>query len=249
MKIDRQVLLRKIMDVGDEVRRLEQDLIALQSIDIVGYPENYSNISHQASIRSEHISRRLRELVYSTTNVDWLALLEDTANELGITVEYNSSCDNGDGVISNITNDSSITCIKDFGSIDITIPCLIPGRKKKPTEYITAPLYAALERFIKESEANQSTASFRLFERFDECVIWITHIYDRQLTARGRKRDYDNIETKAIIDVINAFLLTDDNGLLCNVYHTSEISDKDLTRISVMTKDVFYKRVLDMKNS
>jgi len=237
------------MDVGDEVRRLEQDLIALQSIDVVVYPENYSILSHQASIRSEYITRKLRELVYGTTNIDWSALLEDASNELGITVEYNSDCATRDGIASNSTDDSGIACIKGFDSIDITIPCLIPGRKKKPTEYITAPLYAALERFVREGEANQHTTSFRLFERFDECVIWITHIYDRQLITKGRKRDYDNIETKGIIDVINAFLLTDDNGLLCNVYHTSEISNKDLTRISVMTKDVFYKRVLDMKNN
>jgi len=38
--MDRQVLLRKIMGVGDEIRRLQQDIIALQSIDIVNYPEN-----------------------------------------------------------------------------------------------------------------------------------------------------------------------------------------------------------------
>ena len=68
--MDRQVLLRRIMSTGDEIRRLQQDITALQSIDIVNYPENYSNLSQQAMIRSEYINRKLRELVYSTTNIN-----------------------------------------------------------------------------------------------------------------------------------------------------------------------------------
>jgi len=216
--MDRQVLLRKIMKAGDEVRRLEQDLIALQSVDIVGYPDNYSNLSQQAAIKAEFITRKVRELVYNTTNIAWSELLESAANELGIIVEYDS-----DGVV------------------DITIPCLIPGRKKKPTEFITAPLFATLERFIIERQATQP------FERFTHCVISITHVYDKLLFGRGRKRDHENIEIKGIIDVINAFLLTDDNGFLCNIYSASEFSDADFTRISIMEQDMFYKRISDMK--
>lgn len=217
--MDRQVLLRKIMKSGDEVRQLEQDLIALQSIDLVHYPENYSNLSQQAVIKSEYIARKLRELVYSTNNVSWLKMLESSANELGIIIGY------------------------DNGVVDITLPCLIPNRKKKPTELITAPLFAVLERFVIEQSQDQP------FERFNHCVISITHVYDERLIAQGRMRDYDNIETKGIIDVINSFLLTDDNGLLCNIYNTSEISQADCTRISVMEKDMFYKWILDTKKA
>jgi len=126
--------------------------------------------------------------------------------------------------------------------VEITLPCLIPGRKKKPTEFITAPLYAALERFIRDRPPDQH------FERFGNCIIWITHVYDKALYSAARKRDYDNIETKGIIDVINAFLLTDDNGFRCSIYQTSETSDRDFTRISVMEFDAFYKQILDMKS-
>jgi len=216
-KMDRQVLLRKIMDTGDEVRRLEQDLIALQSIDIVGYPENYSNLSKQAVTKGEFIARKLRELVYSTTNLSWSDLLQDSVDTLGVAVDYSG------------------------GVVSITVPCLIPGRKKKPIELITAPLYTALERFIVERLRDKP------FERFTDCVICITHVYDKALFGKGRKRDHDNIEIKGIIDVINTFLLTDDNGFLCSIYSTSEFSQVDCTRISIMEKDMFSDWLLDMK--
>jgi len=223
MHMDRQVLLRKIMNLGDEIRRLEQDMIALQSIDIVGYPENYSNLSQKAAISSEHITKKLRELVFSTTNTDWSELMQKSADELGITITIDSGGD-------------------DDGTVEIILPCLIPNRKKKPTEFLTAPLYAALERFITERPLHQP------FQRFEHCVIVITHVYDEKLLATGRKRDYDNIETKGIIDVINTFLLTDDSGFFCSICQTSEISDRDFTRINVLKEDAFFKVILDMKN-
>ena len=219
--MDRQVLLRKIMKAGDEVRRLEQDLIALQSVDIVGYPDNYSSLSHRAVIKSEYITHKIRELVYSTTSASkWSALLGGAVAELGITV----------------TQDSG-------GVVNITIPCLVPGRKKKPTEFITVPLYTALESFIVKKITGRQP-----FKRFTHCVICIIHVYDKLLIEKGRARDYDNIELKGIVDVINTFLLADDSGFYCSVFNTSEFSDRDFTRISVMERDMFCKWVLDMKN-
>jgi hypothetical protein len=215
--MDRQVLLRKIMDVGDEIRRLEQDVIALQSIDIVEYPENYSTFSMQAATRSEYITRRLRELVYSTTNVAWQELLEGAADTLGISVK------DSDGIV------------------EITLPCLVPGKKRKHTDFIAAPLNAALDRFVRDRPPDKP------FEKFTRCVICITHVYDKLLLGNGRRRDHDNIETKGIIDAINSFLLTDDNSFLCSIYNSSEISHTDCTRISIMTEDMFCRWVLDMK--
>jgi len=217
--MDRQVLLRKIMATGDEIRRLQQDIIALQSVDIISYPENYSSLSHQAVVKSEYVSRKLRELVYSTTNISWSDLLENVADELGIRINYD-----------------------DNGTVEITIPCLIPHRRKKQTGFITAPLYVALERFIAERRPELP------FEKFRHCAICITHVYDKVLLGKGRKRDYDNIELKGIIDVINTFLLIDDNGSLCDIYNTSEFSDQDITRISIMKKDMFPEWIQRRKN-
>jgi len=217
--MDRQVLLRKIMSVGDEVRRLQQDIIALQSIDIVNYPENYSSLSQQVAINSEYIALKLRELVYSTTNINWSEMLETVADGQGIIINYDNEI------------------------MEITLPCLIPHRRKKQMGFITAPLYAALENFVSTDISVKQP-----FERFKHCVICITHVYNRTLFGKGRKRDHDNIEIKGIIDAINTFLLTDDNENFCDIYNVSELSDQDMTRIYIMKKDMFPNWIQRYKN-
>ena len=216
--MDRQVLLRKIMGIGDDVRRLQQDLVALQSIDIVKYPENYSSLSHQAAINCEFITRKMRELVCRTTNISKTECLETAADVMGINVTYDGS------------------------GVDITIPCLMPHRRKKQIGIITDPLSAALARFVASYPPDAP------FFRFTHCVICITHVYDKVLYGKDRKRDHDNIEIKGIIDVINTFLLTDDNENLCDVYTSSELSDHDSTRISIIKKDMFPEWIQRHKN-
>jgi len=214
--MDRQVLTRKIMRIGDEIRRLEQDLTALQSVDLVAYPDNYNSLSQQIASNGEFISRKLRELIYSTTNSSWPEIMEHAADALDIDVACGTN-----------------------GLVEITFPCLIPKRTKKPTDFITAPLAAVLERFVSELEPP--------LERFKHCVICITHVYDETLYCNARKRDHDNIELKGIIDVINSFLLIDDSGNLCDIYQTSEFADVDHTRISIVKKDMFLEWIMDTK--
>ena len=70
-------------------------------------------------------------------------------------------------------------------------------------------------------------------ERFGECVICIVHQYDEALGV-NRVRDYDNIETKRYLDVIESVMLTNDSGLLCTVLQTTEMSDRDRTVFYLM---------------
>lgn len=110
------------------------------------------------------------------------------------------------------------------GIFEIVLPGLVPKRKAwQSAEYILDPLHAALTRYARE----------RALPVFHHCVIAFSHIYDGSLPER-RVRDYDNLELKQIQDVIAAYVLTDDTGLLCDSYHTTELGEVDLTRISIM---------------
>ena len=115
------------------------------------------------------------------------------------------------------------------GVFEITLPCLIPKRRQgQSREYLIDPLTAALEQYVK-------THTVR---RFRDCVVCFAHVYHKDLPER-RVRDYDNLELKQILDAVGAWLLTDDGGLLCDAYHTTELDDTDCTRMFIMEKSRF----------
>lgn len=113
--------------------------------------------------------------------------------------------------------------------VEITLPGLIPKRSKRVnTTFLTDPLYASLEAYTKENT----------LPRFTDCVVCFSHIYDEKFPSR-RVRDYDNLECKQILDTVANFLMTDDSGLLCDAYHTTEFGNNDCTILTLMERPEF----------
>lgn len=128
---------------------------------------------------------------------------------------------------------------EDEGVLEITLPCLLPKRKQRQsTEFLIDPFYAALEGYSRQNA----------LPRFSHCVVCFAHIYCQDLPER-RVRDYDNLELKQLLDVIAAFLLEDDNGLLCDAYNTTELGEQDCTKIFVMEKKRFPQWLAERKES
>lgn len=108
--------------------------------------------------------------------------------------------------------------------IKITVPAILPKRNQRDNQaFLTRPLRYALMDFLRENP----------MERFGNCAICIVHKYDEALGKR-RIRDYDNIETKRYLDVIESMLLTNDSGLLCTILQATEMSDRDCTEFYLM---------------
>ena len=105
--------------------------------------------------------------------------------------------------------------------IKITVPAILPKRNQRDNQaFLTRPLRYALLDFLKENP----------MERFGACAICIVHQYDEARGSR-RIRDYDNIETKRYLDVIESMLLTNDSGLLCTVLQATQVDDRDCTEV------------------
>lgn len=110
------------------------------------------------------------------------------------------------------------------GTVVISIPRLLPRWKKNRSgEFLNRPLQYALEQYCREHP----------IRKYDVCAVCFVHIYDQQLSL-GRIRDYDNLQMKHVLDTIATYLMLDDNGLLCDVYHSSIYGETDCTRIYVM---------------
>lgn len=111
----------------------------------------------------------------------------------------------------------------------ITLPGLMPKRNSRSNPaFVTEPLYQCLSDY---------TASHEL-QRFTECVVCFSHQYNRNLSSK-RVRDYDNMECKHILDTAATFLMKDDSGLLCDVYHCTQFGTEDCTILTIMEKKTF----------
>lgn len=113
--------------------------------------------------------------------------------------------------------------------VEITLPGLMPKRTRRTnTTFLTDPLHSALEIYTKK----------HCLPHFKECVVCFSHMFDETLPAR-RIRDYDNLECKHVLDTAASFLMTDDSGLLCDAYHTTEFGERDCTILTIMEKSCF----------
>ncbi len=133
--------------------------------------------------------------------------------------EYLSSAADSQGII-----------IREYSDMfEIELPCLFPHRKQRmSSEYITDPLYFLLSRYTE----------LHPIQKYADCVVCFVHEYDKELPHR-RIRDYDNMEQKQVLDVIAAFILTDDGGMCCDSYNTVALGDADKTRIFIMPRERF----------
>ena len=124
------------------------------------------------------------------------------------------------------------------GVLNIFLPCLVPKRKgRKSSEFLSDPLYFTMNQY----------ADSHTLPKFGHCVVCFSHIYSKERPL-SRVRDYDNLELKQMLDVIAAFLMEDDSGLLCDAYNTTEIGDRDCTCISVMGKERFPEWIKEREN-
>ena len=117
----------------------------------------------------------------------------------------------------------------------VLLPALLPDKKKRVgCKFLLLPLQAALV---------QSGS----LPHFSDCVICVEHIYDRNLPIKA-VRDYDNLELKQFLDVAASFILTDDNGLLCDAYNTTELGEEDCTRLFLMDSTQFPAWLAERQN-
>lgn len=121
--------------------------------------------------------------------------------------------------------------------VEIILPGLMPKRTKRVnTTYMTDPLYYSLQSYTRE----------HTLPHFKECVVCFSHIFDKNLSSR-RIRDYDNLECKQILDTAAGFLMTDDSGLFCDAYHTTEFGDRDCTILTIMETASFPEWLKEQK--
>ncbi|MCL2775665.1 MAG: DUF6100 family protein [Oscillospiraceae bacterium] len=203
--MERENILRQIGNIDTEIIKLADTLQRIEMTNFLTTPSEYDKLTVEASIQSEKIACKFRHLICATVNISKPELMKK------ISEVHEIEIDCGDGIFS------------------VVLPSLLPKKRKSMSaEFLTDPLFYALERYFTVTD----------IERYRECVVCFTHIYSEYMPKR-RVRDYDNLETKQVLDVIAAYIMTDDSGQFCDVYHSTEYGTKDCTVVSVMSKKRF----------
>lgn len=198
---------------------------------------NTINMLRESICEMEALLQKLEDTDYSSDG----ELFEKVINELEFLSEkytcnvrqflQNTYVGNRDEVMSKACNITGIDVCKKDNMVYINLPCLLPRKKGKEHKFIGEPLRFKLEELSK-------TVDLKIREK---AVICIIHTYDN-VNKKARCYDYDNLETKKILDIITLFTLVDDAPEYCDVYHTVKLSDKDKTSIIVVPLSSFNEK-------
>ena len=165
---------------------------------------------------------------YETLSTDAALRAERIACRLRHLIYSSTTIRKGDYLRSASTM-HGISIAYESGVLEVTLPTLLPKRRQRQSdEFLLDPLYFALEQYAKEHS----------MPHYRDCVVCFAQVYDRTLPPK-LVRDFDNLDEKHLLDLISAFVMTDDTGLLCDAYNTAELGDQDCTRIYVMDKRQF----------
>ena len=210
--MEREIVLQRIADINNSISQIQRMLKTIE-INFMAFPETYEMLTSEAAMNIERITCKFRHLIYSTTNITKPALMQKVSEAHGIKINY--------------TNEI----------FSVTLPSLLPKKHKSMnSEFITDPLYYALEKYCGITKV----------ERFRECVVCFAHIYSEDTPTR-RIKDCDNIEVKPILDAVSTFVMVDDSGKFCNVYHMTEYGKKDCIEVNVMPKNRFPEWLTEYK--
>lgn len=129
-----------------------------------------------------------------------------------------------------VTYENEILCLH--------LPRLLPKKTGQYSSlYLMDPVDAALDQFGMDHR----------LPKFRECVICFVHTLNMDTTDQ-RIFDYDNLQQKQLLDSIAVHVLTDDNGILCDVFNTTQIGPKDHTDVFIMEKNRFCKWISEREN-
>ena len=125
--MDRKIISRRIADIQNSLSRLNNNICAMDSLDIQRYPENYETMSTEAALSAEGIACQPRSLLYASTSVPKAEYLVKAGEVHGIEVSFEA------------------------GILEVSMPRLLPKKKSRQSSlFLIDPLHAVLGQYIEE---------------------------------------------------------------------------------------------------
>lgn len=111
-------------------------------------------------------------------------------------------------------------------SVSLIFPALMPNRKRSASrEYPSGLTYAALNRENRQEP----------LPKFDRCLLLVVHCFEPGWEESACP-DYDNIELKAVQDLLALFLMVDDSMKYCDRLETTRTDSVRHTEFHVIRR-------------
>lgn len=111
------------------------------------------------------------------------------------------------------------------GRVTVIFPELLPNRKRSEhREYLAALVAQAL------LDANERHP----LPRFEQCTLCVVHYFAPKHWMEGVLPDYDNIELKAVQDVLASLTMVDDSMRYCDRFETVGIAEQSHTEFLLL---------------
>jgi hypothetical protein len=133
-----------------------------------------------------------------------------------------------DAYLERAAQEHNIQITKQDSVLEIRLPALLPKKRQCQGKFLLDPLYHAFGSYVAEHSDSI----------YGECVVYIAHIFNKSADQK-RYRDYDNVETKQVIDAVAAFFLIDDSSRFIDVHNAAEFGETDCTAVYLVEKNAF----------
>ncbi len=132
----------------------------------------------------------------------------------------------------NVTDTLGIEIYKHENMVIVDLPFILPKKKDKQNFFIGNPLRHKFEQVRRDVDLKVK----------EKAVICVIHIYSNE-KKKARCYDYDNLESKKVLDIITLYTIPDDSPEYCDVYQTMKLGSENKTRIIVLPKSEFGTKI------
>ena len=116
------------------------------------------------------------------------------------------------------------------GWFSLRLPLLLPHKNSGDVDYLKEALYPVVGRYIVD---NRSTGRI-----YGPVIMIFRHVYSEDFPERKR-RDHDNVEVKALADIVTLSMLVDDAPAYCSHYYCSGVGNEERTEVYLVPKEEF----------
>ena len=106
----------------------------------------------------------------------------------------------------------------------------MPHKNSGDVDYLKEALYPIVGRYIVD---NRSTGRI-----YGPVIMIFRHVYSEDFPERKR-RDHDNVEVKALADIVTLSMLVDDAPAYCSHYYCSGVGNEERTEVYLVPKEEF----------